>query len=95
MDSTDLELQIKTFIIQRLKLEGLTPDDIGDNQVLFGKSDGSLGLDSVDALELVVGIRMNYDIVIDEDIDPSKFMTVSSIANFIRANTTSKQPDGE
>lgn len=95
MNTNDLELQIKTFIIERLGLDELTPNDIGNDQILFGKSDGSLDLDSVDALELVVGIRMKYDIVIQEDIDPTEFMTVSSISNFIRINMISKPPDSE
>lgn len=88
MELTDLEYQIKTFIIERLDLE-YTPEEIGNDQILFGKSDGSLGLDSVEALELVVGIRMNYGIEIQEDLDPRDFMTVSAISNFIRTNINS------
>lgn len=85
MDLNHLELQVKTFIIERLQLE-LTPAEIRDDQVLFGNTEGSLGLDSVDALELVVGIRMNYGIVVQEDLDPRQFMTVAAISNFIRSN---------
>jgi acyl carrier protein len=94
VDLNNLELHIKSFIIERLQLE-LIPDDIGNDQILFGKTEGSLGLDSVDALELVVGIRMNYGIVVQEDLDPREFMTVAAISNFIRANLNSQQLNQE
>ena len=94
MDLDNLEAQIKSFIVTRLSLD-ISPDDIADDQVLFGESKGSLGLDSVDALELVVGIRSDFGIVVDEDVDPSALMTVRAIGDFIRTNLGQLQTAGE
>jgi len=94
MHLDNLEAQIKSFIVTRLSLD-ISPDDITDDQVLFGESEGSLGLDSVDGLELVVGIRGDFGIVVDEDVDPSTLMTVRAIADFIRTNLDQIQTAGE
>ncbi len=51
----------KQLIIESLQLEGLTPDEIGDDQPLFGEG---LGLDSVDALELVVALEKRLGVKI-------------------------------
>ena len=51
---SELKTEVKTMIIERLKLEGMTPDQIDDTAPLFGEG---LGLDSIDALELVLGIE--------------------------------------
>ena len=48
---SDIKRKLKELIIERLKFEDMTPDDIGDDEPLFA---GGLGLDSIDALELVV-----------------------------------------
>lgn len=94
MDLNNLNLEIKSFIIKRLDLE-LSPSDIDDEQPLFGEVEGSLALDSVDALELVVGIRSDFGIEVDEDVDPTNFMTVKAIADFIRININTLQPTRE
>ena len=47
----DLKHKLKELLIERLKFEDMTPDDIGDDELLFA---GGLGLDSIDALEIVV-----------------------------------------
>jgi acyl carrier protein len=82
----NLELEIKKFIIDVLALEDITPNDIDSNAELFA-SEG-LGLDSIDALELGVAIKKKYNITINsDDPDISKyFMSVSSLAKFIKKN---------
>ena len=50
----DLVLELKKLIINTLKLEDITPEDIEDDAPLFGEG---LGLDSIDALELVVSLE--------------------------------------
>ena len=82
---SELLLKLKTEIIEQLNLEDLKPEDLGDDDQLFG--DG-LGLDSIDALELIVLLDQNYGLTIP---DPEKngraiFETVRTIANFIEAN---------
>ncbi|WP_122609844.1 phosphopantetheine-binding protein, partial [Pseudomonas viridiflava] len=61
---SDLHLDIKVLIIDALGLEDITPQDIGNDQTLFGEG---LGLDSVDALELGLAIQKRYGIKIDAD----------------------------
>jgi len=73
------------LIVQALKLEDLSPDEIDSNEQLFAES--GLGLDSIDALELGVAIRKRYGIKIETvDADVKKhFASVRSLAAFIHA----------
>ncbi|MFD0998906.1 phosphopantetheine-binding protein [Ohtaekwangia kribbensis] len=81
-----LMADLKKQIIEALNLKHLKPENIGDDQPLFG--DG-LGLDSIDALELIVLLQQNYKVKIDNPQDgPSIFRSVKSIAEYIRANQT-------
>jgi len=76
-----LEDTLKTLIITRLRLEK-TPDDIDETKPLFGEG---LGLDSIDALELVVGLEEEFNITIpDEDVGKEAFASVNALAHYIR-----------
>jgi len=88
---TDLENKIKILIISSLKLEDISPEDIGNDEPLFG-SDG-LALDSIDALELGVAIRKTFGIRIETVSEEVKqhFASVSALARFIRLQEGSKQ----
>jgi acyl carrier protein len=78
---SDLKLRVKEMIIERLKLEGMAPDDIEDGAPLFG--DG-LGLDSIDALELVLGIEQVFGVKIeDESAGLKAFKSVQALTDFI------------
>lgn len=78
---TDLKLQLKTIIIKELKIQGVTPDEIGDNDPLFGEG---LGLDSLDAVELVVLIQKHFNIQIaDMEEGQEAFVSINSLAQFI------------
>jgi acyl carrier protein len=73
--------RVKELIIDSLNLEGITPDMIGDLDPLFG--DG-LGLDSVDALELVVALEREYRIKIKSDeVSPETFASVENLSRFV------------
>jgi acyl carrier protein len=81
MDS--LKLEIKKLLIEAFDLEHLTPADIDDDAPLF-ETDG-VGLDSIDALEIGIVLRKEYDLVISAD-DPhmrDHFRSVSSLAALI------------
>ena len=78
---TDLKQAVKEMIVQRLKLEGMTAADIEDQAPLFG--DG-LGLDSIDALELVLGVEQTFGVKIEDEAAGMKaFRNVESLAAFI------------
>lgn len=82
----ELKAELKAKIIQVLNLEDTTVDDIQDDDSLFG--DG-LGLDSIDALELIVLMDKEYGIKLS---DPKQgkaiFESVNTMAEFITANRT-------
>jgi len=77
----ELILKLKQEIIEVLNLEGMKPEDIPDQSPLFGEG---LGLDSIDALELIVLLEKNYGIKIS---DPSEgkaiFASVETMAKYI------------
>ncbi len=76
--------KLKTEIIEVLKLEDMTPDDIETESPLFGEG---LGLDSIDALELIVLLERNYGLKIEDSKDGKKvFFSVKSLAEYIIAN---------
>jgi len=87
---TDLENKIKILIISYLKLEGISPEDIGSDEPLFGSA--GLALDSIDALELGVAIRKTFGIRIETVSEEIKqhFASVSALANFIRLQEGAK-----
>ncbi|CCX61310.1 phosphopantetheine-binding protein [Caecibacteroides pullorum] len=82
----ELVLKLKKEIIEVLNLEEVKPEDIDNDAPLFG--DG-LGLDSIDALELIVLIEKNYGIKLK---DPAKgkeiFKSINVMADYIAKNRT-------
>jgi len=73
--------QLKVQIIEQLNLEDMEPDDIDPDDPLFGNG---LGLDSIDALELIVLLEKEYGIKIENPKDGQKiFYSIRSMANFI------------
>ena len=74
--------QLKKRIIEILNLEDIFPDDIDASAPLFGEG---LGLDSLDALELVVMLEKDYSIKItDIEVGRKAFASITSMAEFIR-----------
>jgi len=68
-------------LIDRLQLE-FEPVDIDDDTFLFG---GGLSLDSIDAMEIVLGVQICFDVMIP-DGDISAMRTVNTLADFVLAN---------
>lgn len=82
----ELILQLKNQIIEALNLEEMTPEDIDTEAPLFG--DG-LGLDSIDALELIVLLEKNYGIKLKNPAEGKEiFKSVKVIAEYVEANRT-------
>lgn len=76
--------RLKRLIVETLNLEGVEPESIGDEQPLFGTG---LGLDSVDALELMVGIEKEFGIRIETgELDRSAFASVTALARMVVAH---------
>ncbi|MCD0464308.1 MAG: phosphopantetheine-binding protein [Flavobacterium circumlabens] len=81
-----LKLELKNKIITTLNLEDIAVEDIADNDALFG--DG-LGLDSIDALELIVILDKDYGIkLVDPKEGKTIFQSIESMAAYISANRT-------
>jgi acyl carrier protein len=77
----DLIAKIKSLIIQRLKLVDMTPEMIETDAPLFGEG---LGLDSIDALELVLGLEKEFGTVIpDAEVGKKVFQSVRTIAQYV------------
>lgn len=93
MSSIDLDRQdLKQLLIESLQLDGMTPAEIGDDDPLFGEG---LGLDSVDALELVVALEKRLGVRIRSDqIDPNAFSTIASLHAFIERRKAESPESG-
>ncbi|HRG54376.1 MAG TPA: phosphopantetheine-binding protein [Bacteroidia bacterium] len=76
--------QLKGEIIEQLNLEDIKKEDIKNDAPLFGEG---LGLDSIDALELIVLLEKNYGIKIANPADGKKiFQSVTTMAQYIQDN---------
>lgn len=84
MENTqNLENEIKKIIIESLNLEDYSIGDIKNEEPLFVEG---LGLDSIDALELGIAVKKEFDINLDVDSDIKKhFYSVDTLASFIRS----------
>ena len=86
MSELDLRAQIKEMLVKNLMLQ-VTPEQIGDELPLFGP-DG-LGLDSIDALELVVSMEKTFGVgVPNSDVAGKVLRTVNTIHDYILEKRT-------
>jgi acyl carrier protein len=75
---------LKTQIIAQLNLQDVKPEDIADDQPLFKEG---LGLDSIDALELIVLLQQHYKIKLSNaEEGPKVFHSVKTMAEYITAH---------
>ena len=85
----DLKRKIKELLIERLKFEDMTPDDIKDEEPLFA---GGLGLDSIDALEIVVMLESEFGIKVkNESAARDNFQSVAALAQFVQQRLADQQ----
>ncbi|BCS54303.1 phosphopantetheine-binding protein [Geobacter sp. SVR] len=80
--SDELIPKVKQMIIDSLRIEGMAPEEIDSDAPLFGEG---LGLDSIDALQLVVAMEKEFGTVVPDAATGSKvFASVRSMAAYIR-----------
>jgi len=80
MNNENLAPRVKELIVRRLKLD-IDPTTIQNDAPLFGEG---LGLDSIDALELVLGLEQEFGIKVeDEEVGVKAFASVNALVDFI------------
>lgn len=81
----DTKTTLKSLIIETLDLEDISPEDIIDDEPLFGEG---LGLDSIDALELGLAIKKTFDVKIEANSEKTKehFYSINNLVQFIEQN---------
>jgi len=79
----ELIQSLKVNIIEQLNLVDMTPEQIADDEILFG---GGLGLDSIDALEIIVMLERKYGVKINnQDEGKVALRSIRSIAEYIES----------
>jgi acyl carrier protein len=87
--TNDLRRKLKELLIERLKFEDMTPDDIPDDEPLFG---GGLGLDSIDALEIVVMLESEFGIKVKNETSArDSFKSITTLANYVESRLGQEQ----
>lgn len=82
--SDELIPKVKQMIIDALRIEGMSPDEIDADAPLFGEG---LGLDSIDALQLVVAMEKEFGVVVPDAATGTKvFASVRAMAAYIEEN---------
>ncbi|RFC54915.1 phosphopantetheine-binding protein [Brumimicrobium aurantiacum] len=77
----DLKKELKLKIIEALNLEDMSVEDISDDEMLFEEG---LGLDSIDALELIIILDKDYGIKLTDSKDGKKiFRSIETMATYI------------
>ena len=86
MTTEELKLQVKKQIVQFLNLMTVKPEDIKDDEMLFGEG---LGLDSIDSIELIVLLSREYGITIQDPKEGRKILTdINTMVDYIEKHRT-------
>ena len=81
MDRNELKKNLKNLLVDGLRLQDVRPEDIDDGAPIFVEG---LGLDSVDALELVVLVEERFNIQIpDEDVGKQAFASIDALTDYV------------
>jgi acyl carrier protein len=85
MDYEALKLQIKEMIIEVCEKEDMRPEDIDDNVELFSQA-SKLDLDSLDALEISMGLKRDYGIRLGDSKEFRRTITtINELAKFVQS----------
>lgn len=80
-----LQEELKKHLIEQLNLEDMSPEEIDNDQPLFG--DSGIGLDSIDALEIIVILDNEFGVVLDNpEMGREVFKSINTLAEFIEKN---------
>lgn len=86
METAELKLQLKQQIVSFLNLISVKPEDIKDDEPLFGEG---LGLDSIDSIELIVLLSREYGITIQDPKEGRKILVdINTMADYVEKNRT-------
>ena len=79
-----LRKELKKLLVSSLSLEDVKPEDIKDDEILFGEG---LGLDSLDAVEIVVLLQRNYNLNVKDMQEGKKiFYSLDTLARYVMEN---------
>jgi len=86
METAELKKQLKKQIVEFLNLTSVNPDEIKDDEPLFGEG---LGLDSIDSIELIVLLSREYGITIQDPKEGRKILVdINTMVDYIEKNRT-------
>ena len=84
MELPEIRKKLKKLLVENLSLEGIKPEEIKDDEILFGEG---LGLDSLDAVEIVVLLQRNFGLEVKDMKEGQKiFYSIDTLANYVYEN---------
>jgi acyl carrier protein len=86
------ELALAQLLVQALNLDGVDAAGIAPDAALFGQAAGSLGLDSIDALEIALAISQKYGVELKSDDEATKksFASLRALSAFVQQQRAAK-----